>query len=372
MPRSIVVFHVLNKRATGGAENLVHGLVLWSADQNTALVHREIYIAKSRFATTLLSKKLIRFLPIFFAYIKLILTYLDFSLINHRKVFIFHLAECHFLARIFSLLTPGDNKTRLIVYLHQSHELFPTKLRPTTESLIRNFHTICYSKRATDTWFQDLVHQPKQRSVLHNSVPIKNLPIRTPREDLPYLNLLFVGRYVQWKRPDMALAIAQKLSDCFPVRMIFAGISESEYCLDYGKLQLGTSQLDVQFHGIVKDVAPLLQEAHLLLNLAESSTSGEGIGIAAMEALMNGIPVLVQDRSKTDFLNMPGIYDIRDLDAWLWLVREQPDPLDDFRVTFSMDVREKELWKAKVSIDRYNSELASILEYVFAEKRNEK
>ena len=362
MPRSIVVFHILNKNATGGAENLVHGLVSWSDEQKGPLTHRVIYIAKSRFATNLLSLKLIRIAPILLAYTKLLMTYLDFRHLGHEKVFIFHLAECHLLARIFSILTPWDNRKRVIVYLHQSRELFPTKLRPITESLIDEFHTICYSKCATDSWFLDRGNKGKNRSVLHNAASINKLPINRAGENRTHLNLLFVGRYVHWKRPDMALAVAQRLSNHIPVIMNFVGISESEFTVDYGKPVLDNPQLEVHFHGVVMDVVPFLQKADLLLNLAESSSSGESVGIAAMEALSSGVPVLVQDRFKTDFSNMPGIYDLRDIDDWMSVSDEHSQPLEYLRKCFQMNLNGVESWRAKVSIGRYNYELADVLE----------
>lgn len=108
--------------------------------------------------------------------------------------------------------------------------------------------------------------------------------------------LLILGRLTQIKRPDIAIdvvAAAQSLNS--EIHLIIAGPDEDGmiYNLQHQARNLGCND-KVHFTGLLKkdDVINALSESNLLLMPSEIQ---ENFGMAAIEALASGIPILVSE-----------------------------------------------------------------------------
>ncbi len=93
---------------------------------------------------------------------------------------------------------------------------------------------------------------------------------------------LVVGALVGWKRPDLALRIADKLPE---LHVTFAGEPFPGESFD------ATPRENVTFAGKVEDIREALAGAHVLLHCADA----EPYGLALIEALAAGRPVVAPD-----------------------------------------------------------------------------
>lgn len=362
----INTIHILNKKGVGGAENLVNSLLDKQIDQNDQPKHSVSYIANSQFSKFLIGQRILRFVPILLKCLELFILICKFR-IYRREInlfLIFHLAECHLIARILSFLPSFFNKISFIIYLHQSKELFPPKIVPTTTHLLGCFPSICYSASATNSWYSN-VELKNYRFVIHNAVSrtfsIKNKSRH--KKDFDSIQLLFIGRFVPWKRADRALAFAKKVSLLKKTTLTLVGIDKSQFLEAYGQEFIPANNLELNFVGISDDVESYIKSSCLLVNLFDTHLSGECIGVAAMEALSMGIPVLTPNGQSSDFLHYPGVYQLsemvnHELDS-RFMIESALSKLLSGKLFLS--AREIEFWRKKVSIDRYNRDLNSLL-----------
>ena len=110
--------------------------------------------------------------------------------------------------------------------------------------------------------------------------------IRTPQKN----NLLWIGRFETEKNPMLALeAFAAARRASIDVRLTMLGTGSLESALKRHVTRLGIEQ-QVAFPGW-KDIAPYLADTDLLLVTSEY----EGYGMALVEALAAGVPVLSTD-----------------------------------------------------------------------------
>jgi len=93
---------------------------------------------------------------------------------------------------------------------------------------------------------------------------------------------LVVGALVDWKRPDLALAIADRLPE---LHVTFAGEALP------GEAFERRSRPNVTYAGRVADIREALAGAHVLLHCADQ----EPFGLALVEALAAGRPVVAPD-----------------------------------------------------------------------------
>ena len=368
MAESILVIHLLNKNSTGGAESLVASLVNQRQADEQGLTHKTLFIAPNNLSVQLLGMKIFRFLPILMASVKLCVFAIKSNKSRRKTVLIIHLAECHLVAKICGPVISNLPNTKIVIYLHQSRELFPAKICWVTDSLIRKYESICYSDCATKSWFTDSTSGIPKRTTIHNPVGIKSPQNREPKSTT--LKLVFIGRFTPWKRPDMAIAIATQLATLTPVNLKIAGFNKSDFVNHYGEINDSNSLLSINFLGPVRDVMPMLQESDLLLNLAESNLSGESIGIAALESLSLGVPVLVQDSKMSDFQNMPGIYSLNDFENVLGKMLQDPQPALRFRNSFKISPEGRASWEEKTSLETYNHQLSLLLVNFLEETRD--
>jgi len=367
MNGSILVIHVLNKNSIGGAETLVASLVNGPQTVEGQLMHKTILIAPNKISIQLLRMKLLRLLPIFTTSVRVTIVAIQSNLSGRKTAFIFHLAECHLVAKICGPIISNLTNIRILIYLHQSRELYPAKIRRVTDSLVGRYESICYSEFATKSWFAQSASQIPRRTIIHNPVAVKCPRYRDTKGKT--LKLIFIGRFTPWKRPDLAIAIASQLATLTPVEMKVVGFNKSDFVDHYGDIKDSTASLSINFLGPVHDVAPLVQDSDLLLNLAESTRSGESIGIAALECLSLGVPVLVQDSKMSDFQNLPGIYSLIDFENVFKKMFQDPQPALLFRSSFKISPMERVTWEKKTSLERYNYELSLLLVKFFEERR---
>jgi len=304
------VIHVLNMNSLGGAESLVKAL-LNSQDFST---HRVFYIANNRFSEFMFKKSKLRILIILKA--AFILTIKIIRHDKHKNVFIFHLAECHLIYQIISYLLPLKKmETVFIGYIHQSPKLYPKKLKKNVKSCaLKADGIIYYSSQVKKAWDLDILFGISYRSsVIHNFVSNQFFNFRNLDnfEDKNYFQVIFIGRNTPWKRPELAYELAKLIAKKgIRVKLKFLGLSQREGDLFIEK-DLNPN-LEIDFCGKVYNPISFLLESDIMFYLVDQDISEEGVGIAVMEALALGIPVVVTNKYKSDFSNLDLLIDLKD------------------------------------------------------------
>lgn len=372
MQSPIKLIHVLNKDGIGGAESLVKTLCHPLPNSNNRIQHETIFIADSKFSIVLFEKRLVRLIPITFIAMRILKNLFIHRILKREfnLIYIFHLAESHIVAKIVSVFKKFFRNSGFFLYLHQSKFLFPKKLIPLTQSLIYSFPAICYSKRATDSWYEDLGLGYKKRFVIHNIVDNRflNLDLDVVNNKVKASRLLFIGRFVEWKRPDLALEFAIRLSKVQPVEITFVGISKDQFFSKYSLKLVDNNNLLVNFKGYQNDVSFFLKNTDLLINLCETRLSGESLGINGLEALCSGVPVVVANEGESDYFQQPGIYKVEDFfDSGGSAFDLKPDSIFNrlLRGEIRLSSQEISYWRKKMNINRYDSDMIKVIEQFF-------
>jgi glycosyltransferase involved in cell wall biosynthesis len=253
------------------------------------------------------------------------------------------------------------------LYLHQSKLLFPKKLTPLTQSLIYSFPVICYSKSATDSWYEDIEQVYKNRFIIHNIVDNRflSLDVNAVKATAKICRLLFVGRFAEWKRPDLALEFAISLSKFYPVEITFVGITKNQFFSKYNFRIAENNNLLVNFKGLQRDVIYFLKNADLLINLCETRLSGESLGINGLEALCSGVPIVIANEGKSDYSRKPGIYTVGDFfDSEGRIRNTKPNSIIDRLLVGKIRLSSQEInyWRDEMNINRYNSDIIKVTE----------
>ena len=315
MTQQLNFVHILNKESIGGAESLVKSLV--SFDQSNT--HNVLYIANNKISRRILSISRIRSLIIFFSAIRLAKEIVVAAYSKKQKIYIFHLAECHLLFYLIQSIIPINKiQSIFICYIHQSPKLYPEKLLKYSKSWSKKSDGIIfYSKVIGDSWNPYLTNiQNSSRNVIHNfvsNVYTKNTLNKGALNSLNKLEIVFVGRYVSWKRPEMAAQIASQLAHKgVEVNLNYIGITGAKS--SHFKKYLSEKNLNLVFHGLVTDSVDLLNMMDLMIYPADQDLCIEGVGVAAMEALVLGIPVVISNKKSSDFFELNSIIDFSELE----------------------------------------------------------
>jgi glycosyltransferase involved in cell wall biosynthesis len=119
--------------------------------------------------------------------------------------------------------------------------------------------------------------------VVHNGVDVERF---TPREGpkAEAFTLVLVGRLERRKGVDLAL---RALARAPGVRLEVVGDGEERAALERVVRQLGVGDR-ARFHGYVADARPIVARAHAAL----CASRDEGLGIALLEAMAMGLPVV--------------------------------------------------------------------------------
>jgi glycosyltransferase involved in cell wall biosynthesis len=304
------IIHVLNMNSIGGAESLVKTL-LNSPGYNK---HKVFYIANNSLSKFILTKSKLRILVILKA--TLILTIKVIRHDKNKSIFIFHLAECHLIFRIISSLLPVKKmQTVFIGYIHQGPKLYPKKLKKNVKlSALKADGIIYYSSQVKKAWDLDILFGMSYRSsVIHNFVSNQFFSFRNLNnfESRNYFQVIFIGRNTPWKRPKLAYELAKEIAKKgIRVNLKFLGLSqrEGDLFIDHDL----NPNLEIDFCGKVQNPISFLRESDIMFYLVDQDISEEGVGIAAMEALALGIPVVVSNKYKSDFSTLDLLIDLKE------------------------------------------------------------
>lgn len=293
----------------GGAESLVKALLNSSEDNR----HQVFYIADNSLSKFILKTSKLRILIILKA--AFILTIKIIRNDKNKNVFIFHLAECHFIFQIISTLLPVKKmQTVFIGYIHQSPKLYPKKLKKNVKSsALKADGIIYYSSQVKKAWDLDILLGISYRSsVIHNFVSNQFLSFHNlcNFENKNYFQVIFIGRNTPWKRPKLAYELANQIAKKgIRVKLKFLGLSQREGDLFIDK-DLNPN-LEIDFYGKVQNPISFLLESDIMFYLVDQDISEEGVGIAAMEALVLGVPVVVANKYKSDFSSLDLLIDLK-------------------------------------------------------------
>ena len=366
------LIHVLNKDGIGGAESLVKTLCRSHPNSNNRISHETLFIADSKFSIMLFEKRLVKLIPITFLAIRILKSLFIHRILKRKYylIYIFHLAESHIVAKMLSVLKKHFRNSGFFIYLHQSKFLFPKKLIPLTQSLIYSFPVICYSKSATDSWYEGFGKKYKKRFIIHNIVDNRflNMDLNPVNTSVEVCRLLFVGRFVEWKRPDLALEFAIRLSQINPVEITFVGITKAQFFSKYNLKITDKNNLIVKFKGHQSNVSIFLKDTDLLINLCETRLSEESLGINGLEALCSGVPVVVANEGRSDYLRRPGIYRVKQFfDSQGRACSLKPDSILNRLINgeIRLSSQEKSYWREEMNINRYDSDMVKVIEQCF-------
>jgi glycosyltransferase involved in cell wall biosynthesis len=124
---------------------------------------------------------------------------------------------------------------------------------------------------------------PRMR-VVHNGVDVARWARSVePRPDGPF-TLVVVGRLDPRKGLDLAIAAVARIPE---VRLEVVGVGAERAALE-ANVRARRLEERVHFHGQLADTRPLLARAHAAL----CSSRSEGLGIALLEAMATGLPVV--------------------------------------------------------------------------------
>ena len=360
MTQQLNFVHILNKEFMGGAESLVKSLV--SYDQSNT--HDVLYIANNKISRRILSIRRIRSVIIFFSAIRLVKEIVVAAYSKKQKIYIFHLAECHLLFYLIQYIIPVSKMQSIFVcYIHQSPKLYPKKLLKYSKSWSeKSDGIIFYSKVVEDSWNPYLTHiQNSSRNVVHNFV--SNMYTKNPLNkgglnSQNKLEIVFVGRYVSWKRPERAAQIASQIAHKgIEVNLNYIGIPGAKS--SSFKKYLSEENLNLVFHGLVTNGVDLLNKMDLMVYPADQDLCIEGVGVAAMEALVLGVPVVVSNKKSTDFSELNSIIDFRELGYAIKLYDK--DQFIHFISQLKMQANQNiSIAKHNFSIDNYVDNLVHI------------
>ncbi len=311
MSEDLFVFHILNKPSVGGAEKLVESII--QSNTSTNVTHSVNFIANNKFEIFLFRKRILRLIPILISLIKLQFMIINSEISGRRTCLIFHLAEAHLINHLIYVKS-NSRYIRIIHYVHQSKDLYPSKLHFSAYlSANKSDLVVTYSKLVLNSWdFKG----PRFIS-LPNPVSndILNYPVELVQSanNLDNLNFIFIGRLAAWKRPDECVKFISYFAKEYTVSLKFLGFEKLEFDTLYGESLLDQYKgLNIRFLGMQSDVKMEIITADFNLYFADSTNSYESIGISSEECLVLGVPTIIVDKKLTQFKDSPGIYEFKD------------------------------------------------------------
>lgn len=350
------VLHILNKpNALGGIETLLQTVL--ENTMNCTLKHKTFFIANSATSRWFFQRSVARMVVFFSALIRLGFLIIQYKLRGKQLILVFHSAEAHFLSCLVEFSTRLIGDMRILVYLHQSPNLYPVRLKKYIVYLLkRGTPSISYSRKIQSAW--NIPRDQINSKVIHaiprpqNYAKAHKLEVSSTR-----LNLLFVGRDVFWKRLDLAIDFASVLKlDGLPVSLYIAGGDANELKDRWAE---NYPSLDLNFLGQVE--WPDYASCDFLLVPCNHEDSRESLGIAGFESISQKTPVLIRNPYFTDFSELPGIYTFE----WiLGLVKNCGDIERSISVLKGLRLTEsqvKDAWGKTLSPQRYIQELENFL-----------
>ena len=347
--------NVQNKPNIGGIETLVSDFRFILTQKKVP--NKNFYLAKNKLSIYLFSKSFSRKVIIITKGINLIfMIHAELLLRKYKNVYVFfYHAECHLLLRLCLPLLKRNNKIITITYLCQSPDIYPYKLLNGTRGIMKKKGiVICYSETVAKLW-------RNLESIQIHSIfsPIRMQRVYDaelqPTQMNEGLNLVHVGRNVAYKLPDKSLEFAIQVAEIAPkVCLTFIGIS------DFPELSKYTipENLELKFLGLVQNSLKVSKNASAMLNFADYRLTGEVIGIAALESLAIGVPVIVNSLNETGYSKLPGILTAEN---FLQLLSQKKDRNYDEATNFRLKVSEIKKVREELSLELYFEKISRLI-----------
>lgn len=347
--------NVQNKPNIGGIETLVSDFQFILNEKGVA--NKIFYLAESKLSIYLFSKSFYRKLLIVVKSINLILkVYTELLIRNQKKIYVFfYHAECHLVLRLVFPFLKGDSRIVPIIYLCQSPHIYPQKLLNGTRQIMNEISTIvCYSETVAKLW-------KNLETVQIHSVfsPIRMQRVydaeSSPTQMNKGLNLVHVGRNVAYKSPEKSLDFAIQVAKIAPeVCLTFIGIQNLP---EISKHTI-PKNLEIKFLGVLQNSLKLSKNATAMLNFADYRLTGEVIGIAALESLAVGVPVIVHSLNQTGYSKLPGILTA---DNFLKLLSQKKDGKHFDASNFRLDQKEITEIHDELSLELYFETISRLI-----------
>lgn len=345
--------NIQNKSGIGGVERIVAD---FSQELSSSQISNLVFnLGRSAITRKLLSNSIGRKFLIFGRLLEL-LVLVFFRKITHRKediVLVFFHSECHLLYSLASSIIHFLPRVTSVIYLCQSIDIYPHKLLARCIFAIsKSDLTICYSALVAEKW---QLKSNKEIHSLHNPVRLDRIKPRDLQAGPDLMDLIHIGRPVSYKAPEKSLEFAIKVSEsCNRVRLTFVGIEGLDVM---GQLQL-PNNLEVVFLGIIKDTLTPTCAATALLNLADYNKSSEVIGVAAIESLCLGVPVVIRNKNQTGYSDLPGLITEEN---FLQKIALQSGDSPDWSGIFSLSKEQIQEVRIKVSSENFLREFQNLL-----------
>ena len=345
--------HIINKNSVaGGIENLVYRIeqhkIEWPETQ-----HKIFKIAPNKLMVFLFSRQKLRKLVLLVALLRLVIIFSMYKFHLRLKVnFIYHTAEAHFLLYLFLKLTRSFSSINSIVYFHQSPALYPKKIFRYTSELFRDVRLtfILYSSQLLREW---PVNAEAKKFIIHaapRSPSFKSIN----KFSKPYI--LFVGRDVEWKGLDLAIKFTKEISYFIPkITLLVVGGNAINLRKKWSP-QL--SQNCVKFLG--NQNLPPYQNSLFFLSPSDFSKSLESFGIAGLESISYGVPIVTRDNATSDYNSLPGIYTVSDIKYILHKSKNSNDAISKL-LNLQLNDAQKKYWELELSFERYINDLNKVL-----------
>ena len=176
---------------------------------------------------------------------------------------------------------------------------------------------ICVSNAAASELAGWIPEVTGKLEVIFNGVDLSNFNGKPPPRYTDRKTILSVGRLTEAKNYYAAIEAFSLLRNRsnFDLEYCIAGAGDLESALKNHALELGVSG-SVKFLGEISDIASLMKRADVFF----MPSSREGFGIAAVEAMASGLPVVAS--------NLPGIGDVVGRDQHCGILIDPGSPPD--------------------------------------------
>ena len=184
--------HVLNKFELGGVQSIVESICKLNNKE-----HFIWYLAGSKLTHSMLKRKFFRISIFVLFTLKLVFT------IKLRRstncIFIFHLAEPHYIFKLLNyFINTRKNENLFVCYFYQSPQLYPKKLINRIKKWENTIDYVIFYSRAVKlewekTYFQTLLREGKS-SVIHNLISKNFAPDHKTKKFDNSLQIVHIGR----------------------------------------------------------------------------------------------------------------------------------------------------------------------------------
>jgi len=209
-----------------------------------------------------------------------------------------------------------------VCFFYQSPQLYPKKLINRIKKWENKIDYVIFYSRAVKlewekTYFQTLLHEGKS-SVIHNLISKNFSPDHKTKKFESSLQIVHIGRKTYWKDPEKVITIASKLADKnIPVTVSFLGIKNwHELRLDRREF-INDGNLKVKFCKAIRTSPNFYKPFHLMVYLPKPELSIETVGVAALEAISCGIPVVVSQKNTSDYKGISSVIDFKNFENFV-------------------------------------------------------